>query len=864
MVLHSSIKFAIATILTAVFAVPALANIEIFDIRYHQSFKSDIFDDSTDNDVGGTMFVFVRNNDTQPRILTNVTLNGTAMDTHVSNGTLQFWRYWPDVIQPGQITCITAKAGDSPLAPGDSVTVGVTSSSGASDSDTATLRHPLIRIGSIIPSQDMKTVYIYMVNRDTVDYTVNEVWMNEDVTSQCTFVGSATVGPEEVSIIKVSYSEPIEPMEFFMVRVRAEKSGAGNWWVACPYRMLPASIPLGTWSSSTGGDLDRQEYLRTQFRNANTGVDDFSEIYEMYYNNYIKANTSNVNAGNLAANIGNPAILSWFLGDEKDNSDTELLAVVAENQLCWNTDPTHPTYHNLVKNNRFSKWGMVTDVVGMDHYVQYAPNILGFNSGDFDEIHEYMRILKLAVEPKVMWVWPQLASGVWSDQPDPWGVNYQFWAQVMHGGKGFFWFDMEPTNEDDYPDIYAEAFDIAQQFEQVRGLVNYSEAADIVTVNSGDIVTRCLVSEDAIVVIVLNDNIDYGLFYSSYDIDPTSGSITVPVPSWIPVEQVKRIEPSGPVNQAFSQAGQNVTINYSINEQSLVYIIGRNDTQPPEKPKGLHISRQPASGVVLSWDDAFDNYGVKSYRVFKNGSVLATVQKPTYEDSTGGTNDLYQVEAIDAAGNLSGPCRPYGLNFLYLAFEQDNDWEGLLFDNNILNLETKEGIMQMDLRGKAWIYSHPLELDAAGYPYLRVGLVNQTSDTICRFGWITNLDPNWDVQKSNRINTVANSPDLQEFVVDLSDKEPLWQDTITQVRFVVAQNATSGSVGISYLILQGQDPSVPGDADSSGAVNYMDYSRLAENFLQVDQYPLWTGGNVNGDYVTDVRDAEIIAGGWLN
>ena len=79
------------------------------------------------------------------------------------------------------------------------------------------------------------------------------------------------------------------------------------------------------------------------------------------------------------------------------------------------------------------------------------------------------------------------------------------------------------------------------------------------------------------------------------------------------------------------------------------------DTTPPSKPGTLRALLSGTSQLVLDWTDATDNVGVTGYEVYRDGALVDTVTKSYYLDSglPSGTSHLYQVRALDAAGNKS-------------------------------------------------------------------------------------------------------------------------------------------------------------------------------------------------------------------
>ncbi|OAS17436.1 fibronectin type III domain-containing protein [Paenibacillus oryzisoli] len=83
------------------------------------------------------------------------------------------------------------------------------------------------------------------------------------------------------------------------------------------------------------------------------------------------------------------------------------------------------------------------------------------------------------------------------------------------------------------------------------------------------------------------------------------------------------------------------------------------DAAPPVWPAGsaLTTSQETANGVHLAWNAAMDNRGVTKYRIYRDGTLLATVGSSVYTyDVTGLTSETgytFRVQAGDAAQNWS-------------------------------------------------------------------------------------------------------------------------------------------------------------------------------------------------------------------
>jgi chitodextrinase len=83
------------------------------------------------------------------------------------------------------------------------------------------------------------------------------------------------------------------------------------------------------------------------------------------------------------------------------------------------------------------------------------------------------------------------------------------------------------------------------------------------------------------------------------------------------------------------------------------------ETSPPTAPASLSASAVGENEVDLSWAASTDNVGVAGYRVYRNGTQVATTASTTYADVglTAATTYTYSVVAFDEAGN-SSPASP--------------------------------------------------------------------------------------------------------------------------------------------------------------------------------------------------------------
>ncbi len=82
------------------------------------------------------------------------------------------------------------------------------------------------------------------------------------------------------------------------------------------------------------------------------------------------------------------------------------------------------------------------------------------------------------------------------------------------------------------------------------------------------------------------------------------------------------------------------------------------DGTAPSVPTNLQATVVSTSRIDLSWTASTDNVGVAGYRVYRDGSLVASPAGTTYSDTglAAGTAYGYRVAAYDAAGNSSAQC----------------------------------------------------------------------------------------------------------------------------------------------------------------------------------------------------------------
>jgi chitodextrinase len=103
----------------------------------------------------------------------------------------------------------------------------------------------------------------------------------------------------------------------------------------------------------------------------------------------------------------------------------------------------------------------------------------------------------------------------------------------------------------------------------------------------------------------------------------------------------------------YSVQARDATGNVGPATDAVVTVPDATAPSVPPKPKATALSKPLR--VSLTWNGSSDNVGVTGYRVYRNGTLVATVATRTWVDSgvRSRTRYTYEVAAVDAAGNAS-------------------------------------------------------------------------------------------------------------------------------------------------------------------------------------------------------------------
>ena len=829
--------------LLALAGTRAAASITIDQVSFHKSFTDMVGGLTSEGgtaDNGGVIMVFVRNTGATTESFTanqfaanigNITLNGTALSLIAG---FQWSRPWPLSIGPGQVTTILIKGTASPIAEGQSVSINVTSDqSSVANSGAVTLTTPLLRIGHVVPSRDLGTgstnLYIFLRNTDTVNpFTVTNVYVDTNVTSQCTFVGGTTVAASSVNIIKVAYPGGNSLPVGRPLAIRLELSNGST--VGAYVRVTEPIFQLGTWA---GNDMTWTN------RNAQEARGEFNhEVVYPGFNWYdlelpgwvggaayharygIKGFGQPQNPPNIETFVKPYAISPNFAGyslyDEPAVQGLTPAQMFTLGMACMTNDPGgRPTMINLNGWRSSQSYGAAVDFPMFDHYCQDAPLQYGGSTTTIGISNSFYfaDIMKRNMEPRINYVFSQVAATTWgttvSATPTYWGVQVQFWNHIMAGMKGVLWYIAKDQNVNTFAATsYAGCKDTEKQFAQIRNLVLYSDSVkDSVTLTSGNnIISRMLVGEKAVVVITAGNNATSKRStrtktFGAYN----NETITFTVPSWVTIDQVREVTTNGLQSVTYSQVGQVITItgiNYTTATPAHVYLVGQNDTTPPLPPSNLNSPQWIGPTNVLCWNQNGDDYGVKGYKVYRDGSEIADVRTPLYRDNPGNSNATYTVKAYDASGNLSAACNPHRQTKPAWTFSNPGDYCGW---SEIFEVQQPTSVSGGAYNYKTQtsatsprLHSPELRIDGAKYTKMRIKFMQSTTGSGFTVFWNTTGKIGFNFDYSKNFNFPPGSSN--QWVTMDCDLGTDWTGQVVPIRLVQINLPIGGGSGETVKI----------------------------------------------------------------
>mgnify|MGYP005846778371 CR=1 FL=1 len=826
---------------------------------YHPARFTTAYTESWPADSGGVLEVFIRNSGTEPVPLTGLLLNGLPPEQYPQ---VKWWRFWPETVEPGGLATLTVKSTGEPLEPDAEVTITVQGQNAEWASEALVCADSALRLGAVLAAPDLRSVFLYARNDGAAAVTIDQVRLNAEVCTPAqpgrleALGGSWEVPPGGLRIFRARWSAPLPPLMPLAARLIWRDAASPALQPRCAGGMVRITEPsflLGTWSSSLRDCPGCTWEARALGISANLpGGQRYDTVREVWETSFF-SHSLTYTAGNLSVSTVRNAALAtgyhaWFLQDEPDFSPSQYPSaqLVEDNQLIWREDLHHPTWINLATTAAYSEYATFTDIACMDHYAMFGAftNIPGtwlLRVSDMEEALEWTRLLKQNVEPRIIWSWAQLSSSDWWGQPEPWGINYQFWAHVMEGAKSVFWFDYNPGDQlnPDYAPAIRMADRVYRQLASVRNWCYYGEPLPPAAMEPGTpLMARLLAGPEAAVAVVLNNHYRIGgstPLQPVYEREAASGWVEFILPDWVTPEEVWRITDSGREAADWSRDGDRIRLQVSLGpEETGVYVVGPRDRSAPERVSRALLTWSGSGRPVLHWAEPRDNAGIWKYQVYRNELLLGETAMPVWIlDTDLDWRDGLTVRALDAAGNPGGfsPVARLG-HFDFPIADWAMGWKAV---SGAVSQQVDPGrLVAVSGGGTLRIQGPAMTLPAAAAPWF-LARFDLPPGTSARLEWQREDAPSWDSARRAALTPWSGKAGGgQIFTADLTQHSE-WTGTVSRLRIVVTDLAAGVETTLGMLRFAPEGPQA--DADQDGLMDG------EEILLGTDPYAVDTDGD---------------------
>jgi Secretion system C-terminal sorting domain len=643
-------------------------------------------------DNGGFYYFFLQNNGGSPVSVTDVRFfQGTTQRNPAGV------KIWPKVIQPnGGMISITSKGQNAPFRLNDVMRVQINLDNGQVLEQTFTNSMPRFRIANVVPQKDYEHLKLYFRNDDSLPRRMESLFINGKVydlngaEKDWIVGGNNLVNPGKVAIVIYRQAEPMKQLMPFHIAINTSNNSINSQTTSAAIRLVSPIWRIGTWDEGRTFERDSVEArqrLREVMVNGYRGTGDISMMQQGYDEFFIQHHfqpfqypfNGDVAIPFVTTFAGSEFIGLWACADEPEGKEYSIAEVALRNDYYYRLDTLIPTMVNLYQQKRYNEHSWYADIVGMDHYAApTAPNVIPLTwvpivgrSGELAEALDYQEYVKFNSEPRRNSAWVQFAPGGWSQEPQDFTINIQFWMQMMAGAKSFEWYEAKGGHKFNWPLQWEEGRKAIRQLFSIKNLVMEGEYANVVTANSSRVHSRALIGPDAMIVVVVNNTARF-TWNGSFDpiryngtLTPTSYEVEFDLPEWIDPNEVFRIgewgEKLGNVDlQNIGGRRYRIKSTENLFRQSHVFVISRvSDNTPPEAPKGLHVVNQKDSAnYILSWDFPFDNVGIAGYELYRNGELYKKMHELTWTVNDGYLpcpEVVWEIIAVDPSGNKSQP-----------------------------------------------------------------------------------------------------------------------------------------------------------------------------------------------------------------
>jgi len=545
--------------------------------------------------LGGLVSVYVRNVSATPVNLRFWRLNGRDESVHRVDRRDAWDRTYALTLAPGATTVTEINGLSADFAAGRPFAFSWVDDSWAEVGGVeAVLAEEPVQVAFIrvLPGARGVEVFVRSTGTTPVELSGAEV-VGRGVTG-VSWSARRLAGPG-IAIARLDLAEPLDPGELAIVKVSFVDAG-GPRSVFAHRRAFVDRFPLGTWGA--------EEPLRDELHrlSVDTAVVSGRRTDSFFARDAARLGMRAMVPTGVVTDVdqvrdlsGSPHVACWMIQDEPDWS-TPATAVLLAERSVRSIDTSHPTMVTLCRNVKFFEYAPIPDIACMDHYCVTAPSSSAWPhpwGTRLEETAYYTRDLKMAAEPRPIWVWSQ-GLFTWTERPErPVPTVGELSAQLVlnlsRGAKGILWFSYKADLGERYPDVRAAMAGWGRTLALVRDDLVAVEPSPVPVEAPPGIDARLLVGREAAILCLTN--LDYEPDPLGYRFrERRDVSVTVDLPEWLRPERAVRLDHAAAAEAAITTTDGRATIALGALADAAIVLIPGDASR--------------ASGLVAAWSAA--------------------------------------------------------------------------------------------------------------------------------------------------------------------------------------------------------------------------------------------------------------------
>lgn len=499
---------------------------------------------------GGLVYLYFRNATDKRVDLRYWNVNRHDESYWLLNHFVRWSRAYQGGLAPGELGVLEINAVTKDFAPGKEFNFAYMDSTWRPAMRfEAVLDEDPVQVSFIRVLPGMRELEVHLRNEGKGRVKVNAVTVEKHTVAEADWVGAPLPGPGH-AIARVTLEKALKPEELVVLGLDIEDE-AGKRRVYAHRRAFEDAFPIGVWSNNerTWGLL-RRMHIDTVVRGGSKD-DPFYSKEAARYGLHTMVHTGQIpNVDTLRDLADHPAVRCWMIRDEPDWSIPANIMLHAD-KMTRHYNNTKPTFITLCRNIKFFEYAPIADIPCMDHYSVTAPSSSKWPKlyGTYlEETAWYTRDLKLASEPKPIWIWTQGIAG-WNERPrrpvpTPEELAAQLVFNLGRGAKGILWFNYDEKVAEEYPD----AREAMQRWGRVMTVLREdflgSEPVQATRKAPQKVDVAVLASRDKLMVCLVNT--DYEIHPEAYPFQTKRNvEVEVALPNWINAEEAFVVAPDG-------------------------------------------------------------------------------------------------------------------------------------------------------------------------------------------------------------------------------------------------------------------------------------------------------------------------------